>query len=300
VIDEPVEPVDPLEAWNVDHHGCLAALRRAAPIAWVAELDGWVITTRELAAVVMRDSVTFTVDHPRFATAQVVGPSMLSLDGAAHRRHRDPFVDAFRPAVVFDRWGEQIEHTAHELVAELAPVGSAELRRELAGPMAVAVVAMALGLDGVAPPQLLAWYDVIVDAVDRIARGEPAPAGAAVAFGDLGAAIDAAMHRPDSLLANVHGSLSRDEVVSNAAVFLFGGIETSEGMTANVLAHLLTTPGALARVRGDESLIELAVEESLRLEPAAARVDRFATIDVELAGASIRAGDLVIVSLAVG
>ena len=44
----------------------------------------------------MRDAATFTVDDPRFTTAQVVGPSMLSLDGETHRRHRDPFAAALR------------------------------------------------------------------------------------------------------------------------------------------------------------------------------------------------------------
>ena len=39
------------------------------------------------------------------------------------------------------------------------------------------------------------------------------------------------------------------------------------------------------------------MEESLRLEPAAARVDRYATVDTELGGSTIRRGDLVVVSL---
>ena len=54
---------------------------------------------------------------------------------------------------------------------------------------------------------------------------------------------------------------------------------------------------ALGLVRADRSLAPNAVEESLRLEPAAARVDRYATTDTVLAGASIAKGDLVIVSL---
>jgi cytochrome P450 len=37
-----------------------------------------------------------------------------------------------------------------------------------------------------------------------------------------------------------------------------------------------------------------AVEESLRLEPAAAVVDRYATRDVTLGGAAIRRGELVL------
>ena len=54
------------------------------------------MTRRDLALQAMRDAATFTVDDPRFSTAQVVGPSMLSLDGAEHARHRDPFARAFR------------------------------------------------------------------------------------------------------------------------------------------------------------------------------------------------------------
>jgi cytochrome P450 len=43
-----------------------------------------------------------------------------------------------------------------------------------------------------------------------------------------------------------------------------------------------------------------AVAESLRLEFAAAIVDRYATVDIELAGAAIRCGELVRVSIAIG
>ena len=79
---------------------------------------------------------------------------------------------------------------------------------------------------------------------------------------------------------------------------MFGGIDTTEGMILNAVRHLLTHPNALAAVRGDPGLLANAVEESVRLEPAAAVVDRYATRDVELGGASIRRGDLVIVSIA--
>jgi cytochrome P450 len=50
-------------------------------------------------------------------------------------------------------------------------------------------------------------------------------------------------------------------------------------------------------VRADRRLVDAAIEESLRLEPAVARVDRYATQDVVLAGCSIGRGDFVVVSL---
>jgi cytochrome P450 len=75
---------------------------------------------------------------------------------------------------------------------------------------------------------------------------------------------------------------------------MFGGIETTEGMIANLLYHLLKYVGGPI----ESSLYANAVEESLRLEPAAAVIDRYATRDVELAGAEIGKGDFVEISLA--
>ena len=48
-------------------------------------LDGWLVTRHDLVLEAMRDPATFTVDDPRFSTAQVIGPSMLSLDGVRAR-----------------------------------------------------------------------------------------------------------------------------------------------------------------------------------------------------------------------
>lgn len=87
------------------------------------------------------------------------------------------------------------------------------------------------------------------------------------------------------------------EVASNAAVLMFGGIETTEAMITNALLHLLRHPDQLALVRADSGLLDGAIEESLRLEPGAAVVDRYATGDTVLGSATIRRGDLVTVSL---
>lgn len=280
------------------HHEVLAVVRGRAPVAWVPAIGGWVVTSRDLAVAVMRDATTFTVDDPRFSTAQVIGPSMLSLDGDEHRRHRDPFAAAYRPAEVTRRYADAVDRLARDLVADLAPQGSAELRRSLAGPLAVGVVAMSLGLDHLDPVELLGWYDAIVDAVGVISAGGSPTVAGAEAYSRLAGALGAATRRADSVLHEVAASLREDEIVANAAVFLFGGIETSEGMITSLIAHLLAEPAQLAEVVADRSLVEPAVEESLRLEPAAARVDRYATADVELAGAAVERGDLVVVSLA--
>jgi cytochrome P450 len=99
-------------------------------------------------------------------------------------------------------------------------------------------------------------------------------------------------------VADAGSGLTEDERVSNAAVIMFGGIETTEGMILNALWCLLRDPQARAEVMAQPDLVDAAVEESLRLEPAAAVVDRYATRDAVLAGTPIAAGELVVVSLA--
>jgi cytochrome P450 len=286
-----------LEQLDRDPYPALAALREREPVSWVPVLDGWLVTRRDACIEVMRDAVRFTVDDPRFSTGQVVGPSMLSLDGPEHRRHRDPFAVAFRSSEVKARFAERVALEADRLVAALAPNGQAEIRRDLAGPLAVNVVAAALDLLDVEPAVVLGWYEQIVAAVDRVSIGQEVGTAGTEAVAALARHVEETIGGGTGVLADATATLAAPEVVSNAAVMMFGGIETSEGMTTSLFWHLLTEPDQFAAVSADRSLVPNAVDESLRLEPAAGRVDRYATVDTELAGAAIAAGDLVIVSL---
>jgi cytochrome P450 len=298
----PIGRAATLRELEEDPHPLLARLRAAEPVSWLAVLGGWLITRYDLAVQVMCDPITFTVDNPRFSTSRVVGPSMLSLDGADHARHREPFARAFRPAWVRERFTALIEAQIDQLISAIQPAGRAELRRELAGPLAVAVITGALGVREADTDTLLSWYAAIVSAVSEVTAGQPVTTAGAEAFGQLRDVVANGIGRTDkpSVLTEALApeGLSQEEVVSNAAVLMFGGIDTTEGMIVNAVRHLLGDPEALALVRGRTDLMPNAIEESIRLEPAAAVVDRYATRDVELAGARIQRGDLVTVSIA--
>lgn len=68
-------------------------------------------------------------------------------------------------------------------------------------------------------------------------------------------------------------------------------------MICNAVFCLGSQPGAFQIVAEDLDLVPGAVEESLRMEPAAAVVDRYATREVEVAGVAIARRDLVRVSI---
>src|SRR3954471_62782 len=127
-------------------HAVFARLRETDPVAWIEPLGAWVVLRRDLALGAMRDSARFTVEDPRFSTARVVGPSMLSLDGAAHDRHRAPFARPFRLKPVRERFADVVVRHADALIDAIEQNGRADLRREVAGPLAAFVVMHALGL----------------------------------------------------------------------------------------------------------------------------------------------------------
>jgi cytochrome P450 len=281
----------------VDPHAALASLRDISPVEWIDELGGWIVTSRALCVDVLTRAEVFTVDDERFSTRRVVGPSMLSLDGSEHSRHRGAFGGAFRARAVRESLEAWTTGLAASLVDEIAPAGQADLRERIALPLATEVMRRILGLD-VSSEELSRWNVSITAAIDEVTAGGSVPDYGIEAFGELRDAV-ADSAGGASLLADAGDrGLDIDEVAANVAVLLIGGIVTADGAISILFRHLLDRPRILGALAESPDLIPKAVEESLRLEPAAAFVDRYAKGDVDLGGAHIAGGDLVRVSIA--
>jgi cytochrome P450 len=206
----------------------------------------------------------------------------------------------FKPAPVRDRFTGPVRDEVARLLDRLAAAPAPDLRTGLAAPLATAAMGAALGLDRLDVGQVLDWYRAMVAGVDTVSRGGDPPAAALRAVDAIRDHVEATLRRPagDTVLAAAAaGGAGARLLAADVAILLFGGVDTAESMTAIAAHHLLTHPDALAEVRADPALLPGAIQESLRLEPAASRVDRYATADAEVGGTRIRAGDLVVVSL---
>lgn len=296
----PIGAAVTIEGLEGDPKPILTELRAAEPVSWIPALEAWWVTRRDLAVEAMRDADAFTVDDPRFTTAAVLGPSMLSLEGAEHERHRSPFAPAFRPGILREQFDEFLGEQVAALIDGLG-AGTGELRHGLAGPLAVNTITEFLGLEGVTAAEVLDWYQSISRAITNLTLGEPITPGDTAAVATVHERVQQTLDSAtsDSLLVSIErtGLLRPEEMSSATVVLMFGAIETAEGMTANVFWHLLTTDGAWATVAADRSLLANAIDESLRFEPAASLIDRYTTRDVELGGVEIPEGELVTISL---
>ena len=80
---------------------------------------------------------------------------------------------------------------------------------------------------------------------------------------------------------------------------LIAGHETTVNLIGNGMLALLRHPEQMKRLRDEPGMIKVAVEELLRFDgPLATATERYAREDVEVAGTSIRRGELVYAVLA--
>lgn len=275
-----------------DPHPSHDRARAQGDLVWVDALGGWLTLSHAVATEILRDETSFTVDDPRFSTARVIGPSMLSTDGEIHRTHRSPFAELFTRSQVAAHLGEWSSQLAETRVDALRSTKSAELRTELFGPFATEVIVRALDLSAPAST-VLSLYRTIASEVGALRAEDEVSNQARTAFEELRAIILASATAPHAL-DGPSTVLDADALVSNAAVVLFGAIETTEGAIANAVHHLAMA-GLDTIPEGDE--LASFIEESFRMEPAAAVVHRYCTRPTVVADTMIEAGDFVVVSL---
>ncbi|MEQ7008016.1 cytochrome P450 [Actinopolymorpha sp. B17G11] len=124
----------------------------------------------------------------------------------------------------------------------------------------------------------------------------------------LGGLADVRRDRPgDDLLSTLvveeveRGRMTRAELLSNAALLLFAGHETTVNLIANGMLTLLRHPDLLRRLRNEPDLGIWVVEELLRYEPPVHFLpERVALADIDVGGTTIPEGAAITLALAAG
>jgi cytochrome P450 len=299
-----------------------AELRRHSPVIR-AEIPtrgtGWVVSRYEDVLKAHKDP-RFSTD-PRNARKtplfgfggpyapkliKLVGASMVSVDDPAHARLRRLVSKVFTPRSVADM-APWISGMVDTLLDEAAAKPEVDLMADFALPLPLRVISEMLGI----PEEWrLEFHDQVVRLIEvndkpvrRAIRWLPAMPKLLKFFEDL---IDLRRREPDGKLitrliaVEEEGDhLSRDELIGMIFLLLFAGHETSVNLIGNGLMALIDHPDQMAMLRADPSLMEGAVEEFFRYtNPVEHGTPRFALEDLEIAGTTIRKGDMVILLLA--
>ncbi|MFF1370975.1 cytochrome P450 [Streptomyces virginiae] len=300
--------------------------RRAEGLTYVAEFDAWLVARdRDVREVLLRaedfsSANALLPDIPISEAALGVlprgfgpRPTVVSSDGAAHRRHRAPLnrgLSAGRVAALVP----YARTCANELVDRFAADGSAELVAAYARQLPGMVVGRLIGLD---PADVPAAVHGGYRAEELLFRpmspeGQVAAAEDVVALQHLldGYVRDRRAHPRDDMCSAMVAALApgddeltleqRHELVTSLQNLLIAGFLTTSALIATMLLHLLADRRQWRTLRADPSLAPAAVEEAVRHDTAIQAFRRITTRPVTLAGTELPAGAAVLVAYGSG
>jgi cytochrome P450 len=279
-------------------------MRAVAPAFEIPGTDMWMVLDHEGVKRALTDHESFSSSISR--TQGHGFEWLLFMDPPRHTHLRALVLEAFTPRSIA-ALAPRVRELSGALVARLA--GEVDLVAAYAAPLPMMVMAEMLGLPPADWPRLRAWSDIIMDLALTIV-GDDAQASAAGARFDaadgemrayVGALADERRGDPrDDLLtrlvvAEVDGArLTPDEVLRFVQLLLVAGTETTSNLVGNAVLSLLEHPGELARLRVAPALVPSAIEEVLRYRSPAQIALRATRRAVELSGATVPAGKLVL------
>ncbi|MFE0789331.1 cytochrome P450 [Streptomyces mutabilis] len=307
----------PLDPFVTDLDGESARLRAAGPLAAV-ELPGgvpvWAVTHHAEAKALLTDPRLvkdinvwgawqrgeIPADWPLIGLANP-GRSMLTVDGAEHRRLRSLVAQALTVRRVEHMRGRITELTDRLLDELPADGGVVDLKAAFAYPLPMYVVADLMGIEEVRLPRLKVLFEKffstqtppeeVVSTLTELAgiMGETVAAKRAAPGDDLTSAL---------ILASEDGDhLTDAEIVSTLQLMVAAGHETTISLIVNSVVNLSTHPEQRALVLSGKADWSAVIEETLRFStPTSHVLIRFATEDVPVGDRVIPAGDALIVS----
>ncbi|TAE32045.1 MAG: cytochrome P450 [Cytophagales bacterium] len=202
-----------------------------------------------------------------------------------------------------------IEEVVTEALDRLRKKRHADLIADFAESIPMQVVCRILGLPATDHERLRIWSKGFARAVEPFNSLYDLLALNTIA-GEFYAYIEAVLatkrnHPDDSFLSRFMDAndlqdepLSYSELVSVFIILFFAGIETSVYLFGHTTLNLLLNPEQFQFLRENPACTQSAVEEFIRFACPLQYTPRVPSTDVEIRGVSIRAGEIVMLSLA--
>lgn len=285
----------------------LCELARKNPVLSVAGPGGgraWLITGHEAVREVLSDPSRFTsVIDPAVTDARArAGVSMVGLDPPDHTRLRRLAAKAFTARRI-KGLTPSVERVVATLLDDMERTGPpADLVKSLSVPVPLQMMCQMLDLPPEDQADFLKWSDVFTG-MSSYTMEEVADATGRLHSYMTRLAGQRRSQLGDDVLSDLirardgQDALTEQELLNTMVLLLVAGHQTTvRAITRGVL--ILISSGQWQRFVAHEVAVEQVVEEVLRHQtPIDTGLFRRATADTELAGADIKAGETVFVSV---
>lgn len=284
-----------------------AELRATDPVHWYDEGKFWVVTKYEDIKGISARPEKFKSERigimmDLIAHREGRDPQgyqtrgIMFMDPPEHRAHRKAIGVRFTPAAVA-KMEARVRQVVNEALDDL-PNGEFDWIERIAEPIPVFVFAYLLGVPEEDWPKVAGWATTIANVGSGLATDDDM----ALIFDQIGPyllnlAAERKSNPQDDLLTmlsqvTVGGEPFNDaQVMIYALTLLAAGSETTQSLIAGIADCLDANPEQADRLFADPGLAGNAVEEVLRYWTPVMSMARQAAHDVEMRGATIKAGD---------
>lgn len=289
------------------------------PVLWVEQepyRPFWAVLSRDAIMQVEKDSKTWLAAPrqtliPRDIEDGIIaqygvrtGPvrTLLDMDGKEHRDHRALTQTWFNSGFL-DTLRDRMATLAREYVDKLASLGGeCDFVEEIAVPYPLIMITTILGLPDSDTALVLRLTQELFGAQDpeRQRSGDHGQAVAMEFFGYLaGIVADRRQNPRDDLMSVVANAtldgqpLSDMDTLSYGMLLAAAGHDTTSSSVGVGMMQLALNPGEFAKLKADPSLIPAAAQEMFRWATPVRHFIRTASVDTELAGQAIKAGESV-------
>jgi cytochrome P450 len=284
-------------------HPVYAALREERPVHLNDRPRFWAISRFEDVEAALRQWPVFSsASGITLDGFSGIKPMIILMDPPRQAELRKVLQKAFTAK----RMGAQeslIRHTARALLDAISSADEVDLVSAFTAPFPIMVIAEMLGVDPCDRELFKQWSNGIM--ATAAGEYESLVHNYEHIFDYFRGVIAARRTSPrDDLVtalvqAEVDGhKLSDDDILGFCALLLIAGNETTTNLLGNAANVLAAHPDARAEIVADMSLLPNAIEEVLRFEGPVPTLTRTTTIDVELRGHTISAGEKVMLLLA--
>jgi cytochrome P450 len=303
----PIEPGDlHASAYFDDPFPVWEQLRHEQPLFHDTVDDRWLLTRYDDVAAVFRDHDTYSTKPYERIFTDVIGPTMVQMDGDDHDVRRSIVAPVLVGRKLETNSLPLIDTVVRDLLDQLPDRGRIDLIAGLTMPLPLKVIASILGMEAHDDAYLADVTAKVIAALagEEPARGEGIRAHEAFTK-QVDGLIDQRTERPgtDLISGIAHGRteagerLSRQEIASFIALMMVAGGETTDRGLANFISILLEHPEVLAAVRAEPDLVDAAFTEFMRRDGVVVYEDRELRRAVEWYGQTIPSGAIVRVAL---
>jgi cytochrome P450 family 142 subfamily A polypeptide 1 len=292
-----------------DPYPTYRSLRDEAPVYWDAAQRIWGISRYHDVVDVEKRTARYSSAHGSRPRVQA-DYSMINHDDPLHQNQRRLGARRFTPRSI-KQHEDHVRGIVTDLIDAIAPRGAADVVQDLAAPLPARVICELLGFDRSLAPKCQEWSEVTMLEGGQYALdgGERATSDATItAVLEFATAalelLEARRREPADDLFSVwaHSDvefpdgtsrpLNDDEIVNEALLLLDGGAETTRTVIGTMCLELIRHPDQRAKLLADPAILgATGVEEFIRWVTPILNMRRTATEDHELHGATICAGD---------